>query len=702
MAGAVTRADPSALQRLLDPRAVAVVGATERPGYASRLFRNLVDGGYQRPIHPISRSRDSVFGRPAFRSLADVPGPVDVALVVVPAEDVPGIIDDCGRCGVAVAVVISAGFGEAGEAGHRRRDLLRSAASRTGTLVIGPNGNGYASAPANVWASTFSGLRPREAKPALPVVLLSQSGGSSFGAAHERAQDHGFSFSAVLSTGNEEVIASESLAEELMDLGTRVVALICEDFHDGPALLRAARAGRARGSSIVVLKVGRSAAGRAATATHTAALAADDTVVDGVLCQHGIVRVDDVDQLVQCVRFLATSRSPTGTSAVVLSHSGGLAALSADALGGAGFELSPLSDRVRAELDELLPNLDGRSNPVDVTMNLRQPVVSDVVGALVRGGPDLLQVITAGDPLLPERVAAGAHRAGVDLPALCLVWAGGVRSAPGMELLDAAEVPWFTGSQLAATVLSRCRDAAGRRVAELSGAGTGQLPSVRLDEAAGKRLLRAAGLAVPTGVLATTVEELLAGTAGVPAPWALKVVCPRIVHKAAAGLLVLGLTDEAAVRGAAETLALRARAELPDATFAFLLEHQHDVQAECFVGATIDPHFGPVIGLGRGGADVELDSTVVWATCPLDEQGALDLLADRRLNRWLRARAVTETSQREVAACVAALSRWFLEAPERPQEFEVNPLAIERESGDVVALDAVVRLADNDWKRGSA
>lgn len=687
MADAVSR-----LERLLEPRAIAVVGATERPGYAARLFRNLVEGGYAGPIHPVSPTRDTVLGRPAFRSLRDVPGPVDVALVVVPPDAVPQVIEDCGAADVAAAVVVTAGFGEAGEEGRRRRELLREAAARTGVLVIGPNVTGYASVPAAVWAATFSALRPREARPALDAVLLSQSGGTAFGAVHERAQDHGFSFRAVLSTGNEEVVTSEQLAGQFLALGSRVVAMVCEDFHDGPALLRAARVARERGGAIVVLKVGRSAAGRAAAATHTAALAADDAVVDGVLAQHGVLRVEDVDELVQSVRFLATSPAPQGASAIVLSHSGGLAAMAADALGAAGFRLPPLSDPVRAELDRLIPGRGGRSNPVDVTMALREPVVADVVRALLRDRPDVLQVVTAGDAVLAERVATGVRSAGADASAVALVWAGGVRTGTDMARLDAAEVPWFTGTRIAAGILRASLRPAGAPVPELSDGGTVARDAVAVDEHAGKALLREAGLPVPEGVPAATVDEVVAVAPGVPGPWVLKVACAAVLHKAEAGLVTLGLRDEAALRAAAEVLAERAPAAAGGAPWAFLLERQCDVRAELYLGCTVDPHFGPVVGVGRGGADVEQEPAVVWSSCPLDRDGALRALGDQRLAGWLAARQVTEADRGAIADAVAALSRWFLDAPQRPQEVEINPLAVVRDGG-VVALDAVLRLA---------
>lgn len=676
---------PDVLRRLLDPRAVAVVGATERPGYGARLLRNLLAGPYTGRVLPVSATRATVMDLPAVASLRDLPEAPDVAMVVVPPDAVAGVLADAAATGVGTAVVITTGFSETGTPdGRRRAAEVQAAVADHDLLVIGPNGSGYASADAGVWASTFSGLRPADAHPSLPAVLLSQSGGTGFGAAHERAQDLGFSFQAVLSLGNQELVCAEELAEGFLAGDTEVVALVCEGMRDVPALLRAARLARERGRSVVVLKVGRSEAGRAAAATHTASLASDDAVLDGVLRQHGIVRVDDVDELVQAVRYLALARRPQGRRAAVLSHSGGLGALAADALGAAGFELPDLSDSARARLDELLGDVGGRTNPVDITMALRDPVVTDVVATLGADDVDLVQVVTAGDPGLAERVAA----ADVPVP-VHLVWTSGVRTGPDLAPVVGAELPCFTGVKVAAEVLARCRDAATDVVpVPPPPRPTGPDEATSLDEVDAKTRVAEAGVAVPDAVVAATIDELLDAAAGLPAPWALKITAPDVLHKAAAGLLALGLTDRDELARTARTLAVRA-ADLHG--WRFLLEHQHDVGRELFVAATVDRDVGAVIGVGRGGGEVELDPLVAWATCPLDVDGADRLLHDVALGGWF-GRALDAEVREVLATQVAALSTWFVTHPERPRELEINPLAVDRATGGLIALDAVLRV----------
>jgi acyl-CoA synthetase (NDP forming) len=674
------------VRRLLRPRSIAIVGATERPGYADRILGNLIDGGYPGRILPVSTSRPEVRGLPAAPSVAALEGPVDVAIVVVPAPVVPDVVAECGANDVGAVVVISSGFGEAGEEGRGHAKRLREAGA--GQLVIGPNGNGYASVLAQAWPTSYSDLNPDIRPPVLPAALLSQSGGVAFGAGLGRALDHGYSFSAVFSMGNEEVTTSERLADLLLRDGIRVVALVAEEFRDPEALLHAARTAREVGGSIVALKVGRSEAGRRAAATHTEALAGDDAVAEGVLRQHGIVRVEDVDQLVQATRYLAVAGPPRGRHAIVVSHSGGLGAQAADALGAQGFDLPPLTPATVARLDELLGSTGGRGNPLDITMRLREPVAAEVVTTLLAEGPDLLQVITAGDGDLPERIGAGIEAAGPGAAPTHLVWASGIRTARDPGRLERSPVAWFSGPVLAAQVMARCREAAGDLVPVVPsrrGARPGRIATP--DEISAKRILAGIGVPVPESAMANGVEALRAATDRVPGPWVLKVAAEGILHKAAEGLLALGLHDVDAVIAAAGRLEpLRRRR--PGGLF--LLEHQHRIEQEFYLGMIDDHHFGPVVGFGAGGSRVEEAARVTWATCPLDVAGALRMF-DAPEVRGLTA-GLDEATRGRLAEVVATVSTWFAASADRAAAIEVNPLAVVAGEERVVALDAVLQV----------
>lgn len=678
------------VHRLLRPRSIALVGATERPGYADRILTNLIAGGYGGRILPVSTSRDEVRGLPAAPSVTALEGPVDVAVVVVPAPAVPDVVAQCGEHDVGAVVVISSGFGEAGEEGREHARRLREAGA--GQLVIGPNGNGYASVLADAWPTSFSDINRDVRPPVIPAALLSQSGGVAFGAGLGRAYDHGYSFSAIFSMGNEEVTTSERLADLLLRDGLRVAALVAEEFRDPEALLHAARTAREVGGAIVALKVGRSEAGRRAAATHTEALAGDDAVTDGVLRQHGIVRVEDVDQLVQATRYLAVAGPPRGRRAIVVSHSGGLGAQAADALGAQGFELPALAPTTLARLDELLGDVGGRGNPLDITMKLREPVVSEVVTTLLAERPDLVQVITAGDGELPGRIDAGIAAAGPDAAPTHLVWSSGIRTAREPERLERSPVAWFSGPVLAAQVLARSREAASDVVPAITGhRGAAPRRVATPDEIAAKRLVAGIGVPVPSSAMARDVDALRDAVGSVPGPWVLKVAAEGILHKAAEGLLALGLHDVDAVLAAAARLdPLRRRR--PGALF--LLEHQHRIEHEFYLGMIDDHHFGPVVGFGAGGSRVEEQARVTWATCPLDVLGALRMFEAPEV-RGLTAR-LDEGVREGLAEVVASVTGWFAASADRATSIEINPLAVvaAEEGSDVrvVALDAVLRV----------
>ena len=683
--------DASHLRRLLSPRSIAVVGATERPGYAARLLQNLLTGRFLGDLYPVSSTRETVFGLRAYPTVTDLPGPADVVMIAVPAANVPDVIRACGQHDVGAAVVISAGFSEAGSAGRELAgELRRAAADARGLPILGPNGNGYASPPSRAWATTYSDLNPDIERPVLPAVLLSQSGGTAFGAGLGQALDHGYCFQAVFSMGNEEVVTSEQLAEQLLAVDTKVVALVAEEFRDPAALLRAAKVAHEAGRWIVVLKIGRSEPGRAAAATHTAALAGDDAVIDDVLRQHGVVRVHDVDELVQAVHYLAVADAPRGDRAVVLSHSGGLGAIAADALGAEGFRLSPLSEGAVARMDELLGSPGGRGNPADITMALREPIVTDVVTTLLREPADVLQVITAGDEVLPIRLADAVKAAGDDAPPLHLVWTSGVRTARDPTAIERSPVPWFTGAGIAARIMARCRDAVVTAPSELPPARVAVGgPTYVPDEVQAKQLLGELDLPIPAAVVGTTADEVVSRSADLPGPWVLKVAAEGILHKAADGLLVLGLGDQQQLASAAERLAPRLEGFSGGR---FLLEHQHDVLGELYIGCSLDSHFGPVIGLGRGGSNVVEVAAVTWATCPLDAAGARRLMGSASVAGELARLGPSDAVLDRLEGAIVAVSRWFARAPDGAQELEINPLALVAEAPGLVALDAVVRL----------
>jgi acyl-CoA synthetase (NDP forming) len=371
-----------------------------------------------------------------------------------------------------------------------------------------------------------------------------------------------------------------------------------------------------------------------------------------------------------------------------VSHSGGLGAQAADALGARGFDLDPLSPSTVARLDELLGASGGRGNPLDITMRLREPVAAEVIATLLAEGPDMLQVITAGDGELPARVQQGVDAAGPDAAPTHLVWSSGIRSARDPDQLDASPVAWFTGPVLAAQVLERAREAATELFPEIAGrrdSRTGRL--VTPDEATAKRILAGIGVAVPEGRVVSDFDGLRAAVEQVPGPWVLKVASEGILHKAAEGLLAVGLTDVDAVMTAAERLEpLRLRR--PGAVL--LLEHFHEVRAELYVGTIEDQHFGPVIGFGAGGSRVEATARVTWATCPLDVDGALRMMDAPEVRGVMDGIDAVATGQ--VAETVAGIATWFAASPDRAASVEINPLAVVAGPDPVVALDAVLRV----------
>ncbi len=351
------------IERLLRPRSIAVIGASRQPGTVGHeLLRNLVAGGFTGPVYPVNPEATSVASLPAWPSIDVVPGPIDVAVVAVPADKVIDVAEACGRAGVGGLVVISAGFAETGAAGATAQRALARTAHHFGMRVIGPNCFGMVNVePAVSMNATFATHVPRSGR----IGFASQSGGLGIAILAEAAE-RGLGLSAFVSMGNKADISSNDLLTWWeVDPGTDVVLLYIESFGNPPKFNRLARRfGRAK--PIVAVKSGRSGAGSRAASSHTAAPASPDQAVDALFEQTGVIRVDTVEELFDVGAVLAHQPVPRGPRVGIIGNAGGPGVLAADAVTGHGLEAPELSPTLQEALHRLLPPEAGVGNPVDM------------------------------------------------------------------------------------------------------------------------------------------------------------------------------------------------------------------------------------------------------------------------------------------------------------------------------------------------
>ncbi len=685
------------LDRLLRPRSVAVVGATERAGaYGSEALLNLARLGYAGRVHAVNPGRAAVHGVRSWPSLAALPEVPDAVVVAIPAAAVPAAIEEAGALGCGGAVVFAAGFAEARDGGAIETELV-AAARRHGLPVCGPNGNGVVSLHERValWGDMVA---PREAG---PVALVSQSGNLAVNALASR---RGLRLHTVVSCGNGAVLGAAAYVEALAERdGVRSIALYLEADGDGAAWCAALERCAARGVGVAVLKAGGSRAGAAAAAAHTGAVAGEARAFRAFMVECGAVWAEDPHDLLELAKALGASGARRGRAGglAVMTCSGGDSSQAADLAEALGAPLPALAPRTVRALEQLLPAAATAQNPLDYTSLLWEE--SAALRRLVTtlgADPGVGRVLVLYDEphgldgaaaaswhavLGAVRTAAGESAApvavGSTLPEL-------LPDATAAELL-AAGLPALAGlrSALRCSVALATPPGDPGRIAELgalaaarvAGPAPGAAPLWRAEHEV-KGLLRGAGVAVADGRTATTPAEAAAAFAALGGePVALKLSGPALQHKSELGAVVLGLADAGAVEAAAgRLLALELDAVL-------LVERMAPPGVELLVAVRTDAVI-PVLVVGLGGVWTEALDEVAVLPLPVGAERVAAALAG------LRGAGALRGARGGPRADLAAAARLAVGAAELALReglalLELNPVLVHPDGA--VAVDAV-------------
>jgi acyl-CoA synthetase (NDP forming)/GNAT superfamily N-acetyltransferase len=660
----------AALQHFLAPASVAVIGVnSRRQGVGTALLENL-RATFDGPLHAIGRGQ----------SVLDIPGPVELAVVAVPAASVERIARECAEKGVAGLLVVSAGFEDT--AGRAARERLAAYCRSTGMRMIGPNCLGVASPRLD---GTFARARPEPGR----VALISQSGGVGI-AALEQGKSRGLGLSAFVSIGDRADISSNDVlqwCEE--DPGTDVIALYLESFGNPRRFARIARRVTRR-KPIVAVKAGRSPSGRRAAGSHTGALvAASDATVDALFAQAGVIRTDTYGELLDVTRLLAAGAVPAGPRLGVITNGGGPAILLADAAEASGLQLpddpvdllgDATAERLRAAVAELAAN-----EHVDALAIVYVPT-------LVLAPGDAARAITAGLACARRRV-----------PAVAVFLSG----EPPPAVLAEAAVPVYDFPEDAARALAAAARYGAVRAEPPRLPATVE-PAPRRDEAAAvlaaalasgadwlepevaAELARCYGLPLVESRMARTPREAAAAAGELAAPVALKAVALGLVHKTDAGAVRLGLSGRTAVLRAARELQ-RQLADAGHAVTGFVVQRMAPAGAELLVGISGDPLFGPVVACAAGGTAAEVLADSAIRLAPLTEADV------REMPRALRMFPLLEGHRGAPPADVDALEdvlrRVSRLADEQPAiaELDCNPVVVSPEGAAIVDLRVRIR-----------
>jgi acetate---CoA ligase (ADP-forming) len=687
--------DHGGLETLLRPGSVAIIGASEDARtYAGAPVSNLLRTQFSGAIYPVNLSRETVQGVPAFKSVLDVPGAIDTAIVAVPTRAVVGVLEQCVEKGVRSATIVTSGFGEdtGGEAGVQAAAALREVMRSSGIRVLGPNTAGL--------ANPLDGYVPRAASNQLDpdrvsaggVALLTQSGAMG-NTVFNRAQVHGVRVGLSVATGDQMDVDVWELCGFALDDPRIKIAMLIVERIDAGALERVALKAAATGKTIALLKLGRSAAGGRAVLTHSGSLAGDAAVQSAALRALGVIEVDDLDELWHVAR-LAESWGPPcrplGRLGIV-ALSGGEGALIADHCEANGLDLadvSPTFEQVIAEnFDYALA-----ANPFDPSGEVigKPEKVKLALRAFLERN-DFSEVLIAS-PVLRGEIAERQYADLAEIvaeprPRMCLsYWPAGDLTQTQDELLRATGLPVFTSSTAALRAMALYGRAVRSRgpVVENGAAQPGALaPDARYFDVRAE--LAGLGVAFADAELAFSPVQAGEAAQRIGLPVVMKANVPSSTHKLANGLIALGVTMPADVERAFTALTAAGAGFEGDGV---VVEATAGGRLEVMLGAHRDPDFGAVIVVGSGGSLVEhLGDTALAVARYLGAGDALTLLRATRVGAHIA--EVAPGTATQLAELIAAVARWF-EANPQLAGADLNPLVVDVHAGRILAVDARV------------
>lgn len=693
------------LRSLFAPASIAVVGASRRPGsIGGAIVDNLVRSGFSGRIVPVNPHAETVAGLPAVASIAEAPAPIELAVIAVPAALVEQVVRECARAQIAVAVIITAGFAEVSADGRAAQDRIVAVATAANMRVVGPNCLGVLDTRSRLNAS-FAASWP----PAGNIAIASQSGAIAI-AMIDQAASRGLGLASLISIGNRADVSNNDLIEYWADdPGVEVIALYLESFGNPSRFARIARA-TAKRKPIVALKSGRSAAGKRAASSHTAALATTDTAVDALLASAGVIRVTTMVELFDVVQLLSSQPAPRGSRVGIVSNAGGPAILLTDACSANELVVPSLTSDTREALRAILPAAATVDNPVDLTAGAPADHFARSL-AIVGCDPQIDAVVALYVPphvTEPREIAAaiatGAGQVPRDRPVATVFMAPG----PVPDELSAGErgrLPAYGFPENVAAALAHAARHA--RWRERPDGHRLELPATALDRVralvAGRpggwvlgrdalAIVEAIGVpVVRTEVVDPELAAVTAAAARIGYPIVVKAVAPGIVHKTEIGGVIAGISSPAELASVVETLSSRT------ASAGSILERivvQQHVRSgvEMLVGMSRDAVLGPVIAAGLGGVNVELLHDVAFRLPPITDVDARDMLAGLRAAPMLDGYRGAPRADRPALELAIQLLSALSDIPEI-SELEVNPLFVLPAGSGVLSIDARVRLA---------
>jgi acyl-CoA synthetase (NDP forming) len=701
------------------PNAVAVIGASPDENILrGRIIHVIRQHPFAGAIYPISRSHQEVQGLKAYPSLADLPERVDLAIMIIPARFVLDELERCGEAGVKAVQILTSGFAEeVGTEGRDAQKRLAEIAARYDMAVVGPNSEGFANTRASL-CPTFSPAMNQQGKPIVPewrtsgyIATIAQSGGIGF-AFYDHGRPKELPFSYVITTGNEASVQLFDLIDYIIERDdTDIFMLFVEDIRNPDSFQRVAQKAVRAGKPIIVTKVGKSAAGQRAAASHTAALAGSYSAYQAMFRRYGIIEGHDIDEMVDIAAgfSLFGDRLPRGKRIGIVTGSGGGGGWMADTCSLLGLEVPELDAQTRARIDQHLPGYATSQNPVDGTAGVIQVVGYGNLLRMVGDSPAVDAVIgitSARRASTYEEERESLTQLARESEKPISLWSYTQPHPTSVEVLSQIGLPVMTNIQNCARTIYEMAEyrsfrerflqapdihtqtgLARRRVKD----GLDSTGSV-LCEYQARPLLAAYGIGDGDIHLAQSLEQAVQAAASLQRAVALKVQSPDILHKSEAGAVALNLKTADDVRHAYERILSSAQAYRADANIhGVLVQPMAPEGQEIILGVNRDEKFGPMLMVGLGGIYVEVLKDVVFSPVPFDHDEArrlLDRLKGAALLRGVRGQAPSDMAA--LIDVMVKLSTFAADFAAEIAEIDLNPVLVHPQGHGVSIADALI------------
>jgi len=696
------------LQRLFEPRSVAIVGASTKPGKVGHdILNNMLSSGYGGEVYPINPHAEEILGKKCYSSVLDVPGEIDLVVVVVPAASVLPVIEECGKKGIQLGIVISAGFKESGPEGIERERRLGELARQFGMRIVGPNCLGVMST-SNGLNTTFAQGMPRRGN----VALMSQSGALAT-AIIDWSIQQGIGYSKFVSFGNGvDVGVVDLLRAWEDDAETTVIVAYIEGLRNGAMFMEVARQVSAK-KPVIVVKAGGTQAGARAVSSHTGSLAGSEQAYNAAFLQCGVIRANSMEELFDLAIAFSYQGPPRGRNVAILTNAGGPGIMATDAAERVRLRLASLDAGTVQALRKQLPEASNFYNPIDVLGDADADRYVYAAENLLRDQnvDSLLAVLTPQAMTRPKETAEklGSASAQSKKPVLAC-FMGGNAIAEAQEVLNKHKVPNYPYPERAVQSLAKMAEYQEwleeppdeyirvvpytQGVQKVFDAARAE-GRVNLGEIEARQVLKAYGLRIPESYVAQSADEAAQHAEKIGFPVVMKIISPDILHKSDIGGVRVGIRDRQEAVDAYDLMMLRVQRYSPDAVLRGVFV-QEMIQAgrEVIIGSTRDPQFGPLVMFGLGGIYVEVLKDVSFRIAPLGMRHARRMIDEIRSAALLRgARGEKPSDIDAIVDTLLVVSQLVTDFPEI-LEMDINPLKVGNAGEGAVAVDARITITE--------